>query len=254
MNSGPNPLPKDEVGPRLLVELQAERLIERLKLKENFEEEGGWEYGDLCRIVARELGVEWAAECGGSMLVSDLTPAKAGELGKVFKELASWSKWVEVDEEGAPLEGGKLHLEVMLMMGLGTRVIPIDPKASPDGGLAERACQLFGCRIGCITSKTFENPKREVKRLYALHAGKQQRREKFANERSVEEESSQSSNRGSTPIAQLVSKVQMASILPIDKKSDAMYDSFRAVQIRKKKRGMSGDSMPDRSQGSADGD
>lgn len=169
-----NPLPEDEVGPRLLVKLKAEEIIGKLKLSEEAGDPNCWCFSEVCALVASSLGKGFLLP-GEEPLVGSL---HATRNGKVIKRIIEKASPRLVEEPGGGIFVKAEAFRGLLMLGLGTSKIPFSPQAkqTQTAWLAEGLASLLGVPIRCVNERTFERAKREVLQHYNDHLRKMEQR------------------------------------------------------------------------------
>ena len=170
-----NPLPLEEVGPRLLVRLQAEYVMKKLKLKERWEDPLGWDFDDLCAVVASTLGK-------GFMIKGET------DLVKKVKKFRSEKTIRQIEELAKPPEDqlnnkGKLKSEfydLALILGLGTTKFAVqgDPNLSKTGQLSDALSKAFKADHSKVSDRVWERAKRNAVKRYAQHLEKTEERRK----------------------------------------------------------------------------
>lgn len=162
-----NPLPAKKVGPRLLVRLQAEKVIIKAGLKESWEDEGGWDFDDLCALVACLLGNDYAHE---------REKVEAGRvLSRDMDQLSGILKWARpkgftvAEREGQSIPSDAY--EAGLILGIGTDRLPIPgtEKFTSEARLVTGLAKLLQVREDVINARNFEYAKRKVKERYEEH-------------------------------------------------------------------------------------
>ena len=180
-NSGPiarrslNPLPENEVGGRLLVRLQAEKIMKKLHLKERWEHPDGWDFNDLCAVVAHAMGEEYTQP--GEDLVVDRVITSRSE--KLIEKIRVRATPKLIDTAGGSETLMPEVYEGLLILGLGTKEIPINLSSNAIGTtkLAEDLAKLMEVKKSRVNARVFERAKRNVKTRYEDHMHRQAARE-----------------------------------------------------------------------------
>jgi len=166
-----NPLPPEEVGIKLLVKLQAERVREKLGLKEAWEEEDGWRFDDLCAVVAAAIAASTADEWGDHEAAGRMLAQRRDTVTKILKQ-AKLDRLFPVDRpEPKPGKGTKLPIFELLVLGLGHLQFPTQPskKLSVAGGLAGALADLLEIPSEHVKAEWFQRPLRQARDEYAEH-------------------------------------------------------------------------------------
>lgn len=167
-----NPLPADAVGPRLLVCLKAEKIIEKLRLKERWEDPSGWDFEMLCALVASEMGEDF-------LLSGEKELSKQATHFHSKRDIDAIKKKCEprfVDDGGGVISVRAETIEEYLILGLGTPSVPItdDPALKPMLRLQSALVKLLDVSPNAVKPRTSERAKLNVSKRYANHLAKQE--------------------------------------------------------------------------------
>lgn len=168
-----DPLPEDEVGPRLLVRLQAEKVMKKLKLKERWEDQLGWNFDELCAVVAATLGKKFMIE-GEADLVKRVRKFRAEKAMLAIEAIAKFP-------ENKLNRHGKLASEFYvsaLMLGIGTTKFSIqgNPKLSKTEQLCDALSKALKVDSGIVDDRVWERAKNYARERYAEHLKKSEER------------------------------------------------------------------------------
>ena len=166
-----NPLPAGVPGEQLLVDLTTERVIHKLRLKEDWEEPGGWLFEDVRALVVCAMGdsIKSAADQARADVVAKRTYRP---LLKKINKIAM----VPLDDAitGEPTPE---NLQASLIAGI------FDESNALPGNLTESAelIQEFAAsaKVPSPKPRAFETAKRAVWKRYQLHVQRQAARKAF---------------------------------------------------------------------------
>jgi hypothetical protein len=169
-----NPLPEDEVGPRLLVRLHAEKVMTKVRLKEKWEDVLGWDFDDLCAVVADALGQGYMAD-GEEVRLNRVIKFRDP---KVIERIRKYASPALVDTANEIETILSEAYEGLLILGLGTPAFPITigREYTESGELAVALAEIMEVDVGRVNARTFERAKQNVRELYATHLVKQEQR------------------------------------------------------------------------------
>ena len=178
-----NPLPPDEVGPRLLVKLQAEHVMNKVHLKEAWEGPEGWRFEELCAVVACRLGEGFVDE--GEREVA--SRVEASRDAKLIARIRDRTPMLFDETPSGRVARPDAH-EVLLILGLGAPgcLIELDKNLTDTGALAKTLGEALrtnpnndpaGPGVPAkVNSRTFERAKKNVLERYAEHLRRQEAR------------------------------------------------------------------------------
>ncbi len=172
---GTNPLPEGECGPRLLVRLQAEKVIEKLKLKEKWEVEDGWDFEDLCAVVACALGENFVLPGEPKRAAS----VRATLSPSILKRIEAKANPDIVHETGEVVSLEPEVYQGYLILGLGHSEMPLDRSVTATEGLTIALAKYMDVKVSKVTSGTFARAKRVAFQRYQAHLEKQAKREQM---------------------------------------------------------------------------
>ncbi|NNC89804.1 MAG: hypothetical protein HKN82_15210 [Akkermansiaceae bacterium] len=141
-------------------------------------------------MIADKFQVPFGSAVATGVPLKELAFGHADDVKRIDRSLATWSLWVEPDEEGVLVGEGKKHLEVMLMLGLGTVILPKPDGWSDYAGVAARACELIRCRQGQINPRAVEHAMSDVRKLYRTHLKRSEKRRQLNEAKSQERKDS----------------------------------------------------------------
>lgn len=182
-----NPLPEDEVGENLLVKLLAEKAMKKAHLKEKWEGADGWDFDDLCAVVANEIGIATPGQ--------KVTALKVGRgcHSQIMAKIRKYASPPIVEgDDGAETLRPEIY-EGPLILGLGTPLIPMPerPELSETATLAQGLADIMDVDVSRVNPRTFETAKKNVCKRYSEHMAKQKERD---------------ARKGSSPIRKVVVK------------------------------------------------
>jgi hypothetical protein len=171
-----NPLPEDAVGDRLLVELQAEKIMEKLHLKEKWEGPNGWDFADLCAVVACALGENFIQPGEKELAANAISKRKPRLIANISKKASPALVTDDSTESVLPET-----FQGVLILGLGTPKFPIkltEENYSDTVKLQMALAELMEVQESRVNLRSFEEAKRQVRQRYNEHQVKQAEREK----------------------------------------------------------------------------
>jgi len=169
-----NPLPEDEVGPRLLVKLQAEKAIKKLDLKEEWECDDGWHFDDLCAVVASALGPGYV-KTGEYARAGRALAAHCHEIGPVLEEVVPDP--LDTSAPGAVfVRAEALQTCLILGVGWGTAKKEEKDRMSNSGCLRVAIADCLDVPENVVKTADLTYAKKRCRERYAEHLERMEER------------------------------------------------------------------------------
>ena len=149
--------------------------MEKLKLKEKWEASDGWDFNDLCAVVACALGENFVLP--GERKRAESLKAKLSRPFVKRIEAKAHPDIVHVAGEVVSLRPEVY--QGYLILGLGHSQMPIDPALSDVDGLTKALADYMKVSVAKVAKGTFPRAKREVYNRYQHHLANQERRAEF---------------------------------------------------------------------------